>query len=238
MSRLFVTGDTHRDFYRIQDFCIANQTTTDDVIIICGDSGINYHCDDRDDYLKQKLAKLPIKFLIVHGNHEERAWNIGSYECGYIKVGNTQILAWYEREYPNIIFLGDSEMKIINDKKILFLGGAYSIDKPFRLANKYKWFPSEQMSEYEMHQVLFNLNSNADFRKVDYIISHTCPLRYEPTEYFIPEIDQSTVDKRTEIFLDSVEDLMEYNTWFCGHFHCNKTIDKIRFLFEDIIELR
>ncbi len=34
--------------------------------------------------------------------------------------------------------------------------------------------------------------------QVDIVLSHTCPLRYEPTEVFLPFIDQSKVDKSTE----------------------------------------
>ena len=238
MGRLFITGDTHGDFFRIHNFCRKNETTKDDVMIICGDAGINYHCDDRDCDLKWRLSEMPITFLIVHGNHEERAWNIPSYECGYINVGNNEILAWYEPEYPNIVFLGDSEKKLINGKLFLFLGGAYSVDKHYRLLCGDKWFPSEQMSEHEMEIVLRSLKRYESHRTVDYIVSHTCPLKYEPTEVFLPSINQSTVDKRTEIFLDEVDDLMQYKTWFCGHYHTNKTIDKMHFLFKDIIEIK
>lgn len=31
--------------------------------------------------------------------------------------------------------------------------------------------------------------------KIDVVLSHTCPLRYEPTEVFLSMIDQSSVDK-------------------------------------------
>ena len=34
--------------------------------------------------------------------------------------------------------------------------------------------------------------------QVDVVFSHTCPLKYEPVEVFLPGIDQSTVDKSTE----------------------------------------
>lgn len=238
MGRLFITGDTHGDFFRIYDFCKKHNTTKNDIMIICGDSGINYYCDDFDIELKERILKIPITFLILHGNHEERAWNIETYQCGYMRVGDNEMLVWYESQYPNILFLGDSELKLINGKKFMFLGGAYSIDKSYRLMMGHKWFRSEQMSEFEMQSVIRSLQSNEKFRKVDYVVSHTCPLKYEPTEYFIQGVDQNTVDKRTEMFLNHVENLIEYDTWFCGHFHCNKKIDKVRFLFKDILELR
>ena len=40
--------------------------------------------------------------------------------------------------------------------------------------------------------------------KIDIILSHTCPLKYEPTEVFMKGIDQSDIDKSMERFLDKV----------------------------------
>lgn len=66
-------------------------------------------------------------------------------------------------------------------------------------------------------------------------MTHTCPLKYEPTEAFLPIIDQGSVDKSTEEWLDTLERKLEYKKWFCGHFHIDKTIDNIRFMHKDVI---
>ena len=42
--------------------------------------------------------------------------------------------------------------------------------------------------------------------KVDVVLSHTTPLKYEPVEVFLLGIDQSKVDKSTEKWLDGIED--------------------------------
>ena len=52
---------------------------------------------------------------------------------------------------------------------------------------------------------------------------------------FLEGIDQSTVDNSTELFLDEIEKTTNYKKWFCGHYHTNKKIDKIVFMF-DVIE--
>lgn len=67
--------------------------------------------------------------------------------------------------------------------------------------------------------------------KVDVILSHTCPFKYEPVEMFLPGIDQSTVDTTTEKWLDRIEETTDYIVWYCGHWHINKQVEKIRFLF-------
>ena len=69
--------------------------------------------------------------------------------------------------------------------------------------------------------------------QVDVVFSHTCPLKYEPVEVFLPGIDQSTVDKSTEEWLDTIESKLHYERWYCGHYHTEKQVDKLRFMFED-----
>lgn len=65
------------------------------------------------------------------------------------------------------------------------------------------------------------------------VLSHTVPLRYEPTEAFIPGIDQSQVDKSTEEWLGEIEKKLKYERWYAGHYHTEKVIDKLRIMFND-----
>ena len=111
------------------------------------------------------------------------------------------------------------------------IGGAYSIDKHYRLAMGYGWWPDEQPSpqvKEKVERVLEERNW-----QVDVVFSHTCPLKYEPVEVFLPGVDQSTVDKSTEEWLDAIESKLHYERWYCGHYHTEKQVDKLRFMFED-----
>ena len=56
----YITGDTHGNFDRIEEFCQLNETTTDDVLIILGDAGINYWLDIRDWNVKNQIANMDI----------------------------------------------------------------------------------------------------------------------------------------------------------------------------------
>ena len=49
-------------------------------------------------------------------------------------------------------------------------------------------------------------------------------------------INQSLVDKSTEEWLEAIENRLKYRRWYCGHYHVNKTIDRLRFMFLDIRE--
>ena len=70
--------------------------------------------------------------------------------------------------------------------------------------------------------------------QVDTVLSHTCPYQYEPQEAFLPMIDQSTVDDSTEKWLEEIERKLKYDHWFCGHWHIDKRVDRMHFLFHSV----
>ena len=70
------------------------------------------------------------------------------------------------------------------------------------------WWKDEQMNENAQKKCLKALEDNN--WKIDVILSHTCPLKYEPTEMFLNGVNQDLVDKTTEKFLDKIEDRANY----------------------------
>ena len=225
---VYITGDKHGDFREIFYFCCENKTSLDDIMIILGDAGINYYANEKDYMLKNSLLQYPITFFCIHGNHEERPENIKSYKTKRFHEG----IVYYEEDYPNILFAKDGEIYNFNNHKVLVIGGAYSVDKYFRLAMGYNWYASEQPNEETKEFVLSKIKSMNN--KVDIILSHTCPYKYLPREMFLEGIDQSTVDNSTEYFLDEIEQITNYKIWYCGHYHTDKIVDKIIFMFHNI----
>jgi 3-oxoacid CoA-transferase subunit A len=230
----YITGDTHGDFRRFEKFCEKFNTTEEDVMIILGDAGINYYGGKRDKLNKSFISDFPITFFCIHGNHEMRPLDIKTYKTKEFYGGTV----WYEEEFPNILFAKDGEIYNLPTangyKKCLVIGGAYSVDKFYRLAHGYAWFANEQPSD-EIKSFVENQISDAK-NSVDIVLTHTCPLKYEPIEVFLSFIDQSTVDKTTEEWLGKVEGTLNYEKWYCGHYHTEKTIDKLIFMFESIRE--
>lgn len=110
-----------------------------------------------------------------------------------------------------------------------------SVDKHYRLERGLGWWSDEQPSETIKKHVEKRLEDNG--KRIDIVLSHTCPLKYEPTEVFLPFIKQTDVDKSTEIWLDTIEDSLIYDKWYCGHYHTEKQIDKIVFLYRSILQL-
>ena len=59
-----------------------------------------------------------------------------------------------------------------------------------------------------------------------------------PYEVFLENANQLDIDKSTEEFLDEIEINTKYQKWYCGHYHADKQVDKIRFMMNDIEELK
>lgn len=216
---IYITGDTHREFYKLHDV----EKNKDNMLIILGDVGINYYLDERDKKLKEQLNSYNIKLFCIQGNHEERPENISTYKEIDMFGGKVFI----EEEYPNLIFAKNGELYDIDNKKVLVIGGAYSVDKNYRIIYGYPWFKDEQLNKEEMDNILNKYKG----QYIDIVLSHTCPLKYEPTEVFMKCIDQSDVDKSMEKFLDRVEESINYDKWYCGHYYTEKQIDKLEFMF-------
>lgn len=224
----YITGDTHRGFDRVEHFCERAQTTRDDVLIILGDAGINYYGGARDWALKRHLAELPLTLFSIHGNHEQRPQNIPSYHTAQWNGGTVYV----EDDFPSLLFAADGSCFSFDGVKTFVIGGAYSVDKYIRLVRGWGWWADEQPDDADKQRVEAQLNDQR--WQTDIMLTHTTPLRYEPTEVFLPGIDQSRVDKSTEAWLDTIEQRLSYRCWYCGHYHTEKTIDKLTFLFESI----
>lgn len=223
---VYFTGDIHGYYGDIKRMLKKIHPTKDDVIVLLGDVGANFYCDERDNRLKKYLNDAGPIFLCIHGNHEMRPTSVDGYVTKQWNGGTV----WVQPQYPNVLFAKDGEIFGINGLRYLVIGGAYSVDKYYRLLRGAGWWPDEQPSE-EIKAYVERQISEHEF---DIILSHTCPLKYEPIEMFLPGIDQSTVDASTEEWLDKIEESVDYCAWFCGHWHTDKRIDKMHFLFHQV----
>ena len=227
----YLTGDCHGQFDKLIIFVRNHRLTSDDVIIILGDVAFNYYGNERDEENKKIFTQFPNTIFCVHGNHEERPFNLPNYK---VKKWNGAMV-YYETEYPNLLFAKDGEVYKFGEKKAIVIGGAYSVDKDYRLRVGMPWFRDEQPSAEIKAYVEEQLEKN-DW-KVDYVLSHTCPLKFEPTDLYLGFIDQTSVDKSTEQWLSTIEEKLSYKKWYFGHFHENREYIDAEMLFEEIKEL-
>lgn len=185
---IFFTGDIHGAVDGIAEFITKVHPTMEDIIVLLGDVGANYYNGRKDYLMKQWLNDSGTRFLCIHGNHEMRPVHVS----GYIETEWCGGKGWLQPEYPNLIFARDGEIYTMNGLQYLVIGGAYSVDKYYRLSRGWSWWPDEQPSP----EIKAYVEQQIREKHFDIVLSHTCPFKYyEPTEMFLDCIDQCTVDE-------------------------------------------
>lgn len=223
-----VTGDTHgRVMERLTNIDTTKYIPSETALIILGDAGINFYLNKTDKKKKIQLQETGYTFFCVHGNHEQRPQCLG-YDLEYFKNDDYEGLFYFQPEYPNILYFLPFGLYRLGQYIVYVIGGAYSVDKYYRIVNAPSdnwcgWFASEQLTTEEMlncQQEIYNLPVDLH---IDFVLTHTCPAKWEPRDLFLPIVDQSTVDKSMELWLDEIEqDLRPYKYWLFGHYHTDR----------------
>lgn len=215
--KYLISGDKHgvyTDFlFRLRDKYPEEELA----VIILGDHGCLYY-GKKDHDLKVKLQKSGIIFYMLHGNHERRATEIENIIIEYDGEVNNNI--YYEADFPNIRYLIDGEIYDFGGYTCLALGGAYSVDKYYRLERGWNWFESEQLTAEEMESI----SAKVEGLSVDFVLSHTCPYSWMPTDLFLSSINQSTVDNTMEHWMDSLKNTFEWDAWLFAHYHDDRLV--------------
>ncbi len=248
--RFYITGDKHRNFNSVEQFCREMNTRKKDVLIVLGDAGFNYFEDKRDQKLKERASNMNITLFCIHGNKEKRPANMETYGKRSFCGGKV----YYEPKYPNILFAIDGEIYNFEGKKYFVMGGAHSVDKNLCLEKGLPYWGDEMPTPALMHYAEEKLAEHKN--NVYGVLSHTCPFQYLPVEMFVttrrnekrkqnkrsPKIFRSfkrkifepDIDRTTEYWLGELEQKIRYKQWFCGHYHIDKQIDKVTMMFKEI----
>ena len=245
--RFFITGDKHRNFEKLIEFCEVNKLRKKDVIVILGDSGFNYYGDERDDKLKKNISKVNVTLFCIHGNKENRVQNIPTYGIRTFCGGKV----YYEPKYPNIFFAQDGEIYTFNGKPFIAIGGAHSVDKYRCLEERLPFWYDEMPSDDIKKTVETRLSDRKN--KIYGLLTHTCPISCLPEEMFVStrcvnaqrkmnnrkrsnrETYKIDVNRSTETWLESIKENIEFDIWYCGHYHVDKELDNIHMMHNEII---
>ena len=224
-------GDCHGYFGWMKNRSLDDYLPEQTAIIILGDAGINFWLNERDRQLKEELESKGFYLYCLRGNHEERPQAIKGMKLVY--DDNVDGNVYIEEAYPHIRYFKDFGIYHIDNFNIGVVGGAYSIDKWYRLMRagvkdkfdpKYMnpkvtgWFPLEQLDDYEMEEAAAFFKG----KHVDFMFTHTCPIEYQPTDLFLSGVDQSSVDNSMELFLSELKDSMSIGVWCFGHYHADR----------------
>lgn len=221
---IYITGDMHGDISQMRQVMQKVNCKPNNTLIVLGDFGANYYFDKKDDIFKNAISEYNINIFVIRGNHDGNPSLIEEVEQKE-KYGN---IGYIEQKYPNIFYAINGNVYNIEKNQFLVLGGAYSVDKFYRLSMGYKWFSDEQMTISERENFLQNYP-----KEVDVILSHTCPYTNIPCHLFLKTVDQSTVDNSMEYFLQEVKEKVKYKNWFFGHYHANEQIEENMYMLYD-----
>ena len=220
----FITGDTHGDVYnRIKH--ISNNSNHETAIIILGDVGLNFFRNSleysRTDTLRKDLVnKVGVKVYCVRGNHEMRPKDVGIIMLETFD-DNVHGNVYMEPDYPNIRYLMDGGEYEIDGHKTLVIGGAYSVDKQYRLANQEAngfcgWFENEMLTKYEMEEIEKKVSGN----HYDFVFTHTAPSEWTPEDTFTMQFPD--VDVSMEVWMQNLKEKISFNVWCFGHYHLDR----------------
>lgn len=229
----YVSGDTHGSPQERVAYMRSEDLNPETALIILGDFGLNFYLDNRDQEMKKHINNIGIRFYAVRGNHEERPENLG-----IPLVYDEDVLGevYMEPEYPNIRYFVDGGEYIINGYSVLVIGGAYSLDKKWRIASAREdgwcgWFPGEQLTPEERNEIFEKVSG----KTYDFVLSHTAPRDWSP--FSIPLYQG--IDSTMENWLNEVRKAITIKEkWLFGHYHVNVRVNETaECLFEKIVNL-
>lgn len=234
-TRLLFLGDIHGNFALIHQY-VTKYDIKDAIIIQVGDFGVGFNFLSKEKRLLEMyhhvLVKNNVTVYAVRGNHDYK---------GYFDNDPFEL--------SNIKLVPDYTVLNINDKNILCIGGAVSVDRVLRYTKCQKngdfttilgneqWWPDETF--------VFDEGRLKGFRNIDTVVTHTCPHYCHPdnTNGFGPFV-QNMIDETNDLELKT--DLMvernlltqafailkennKITNHYYGHFHRNHLTE-----FDDI----
>lgn len=218
ITKIYITGDTHGTVAHRVGQLIDNARITPEetALIILGDAGLNYYLGKKDKRQKTEVEAKGVYIYCVRGNHEARPSDIPG-----MKLVNDEFVGgpvWMEEEFPHIRYFTDWGIYNIDGMRTLVVGGAYSVDKYYRLSQGYKWFANEQLTDFEMDACYRNTKD----RHFDLVLAHTCPKSWQPTDLFLGMINQFTVDNIMEEWLEKLVAAIDWDLYLFGHYHADR----------------
>lgn len=223
---IYLVGDTHGKFDCLSNKRFPEQETMTkkDYVIILGDCGLIFTNEASTEYNINILNNRNFTTLFIDGNHDNHFKLKNNYKTKRWKSGRITKIS------DSIFHLKRGEIFHLDNNTIFTMGGAFSLDREYREKNV-DWWEDEIPSRNEMiygQNNLFNYYNNS----VDYILTHSAPkLIY--SQVFKP-LYYSNFDN----YLDELYTTIKFKKWYCGHYHINKEIDKLRMVdIDNIIKL-
>lgn len=228
MNRIFLFGDTHGDLdiakVNTRQWPLQKELTKEDYGIILGDFGGVWTGNRKDDHILKWWQEKPFTTLFIDGNHENHE-ALAQYPVEIWNGGKIH------RIRDSVIHLMRGQVYTIAGRRLFTMGGADSIDKPYRTPYV-SWWPEEIPSLDEYQEALDNLAACG--MEVDYVLTHDCGA------HFYGRLHSNKTVHTINGFFDRLEfqEKLQFKHWYCGHHHVDRELDsRHTILYDKIIEL-
>ena len=161
-SDILVAGDVHGEFGKLNAWVNHKRPA---IVLQCGDFGYWPRSVSKQER-KRRTRQVPkmgnAKLCWCDGNHED-FWALRDRERDEV--------------YPNVFYMPrGSTLELPDGRVVLFVGGAESHDKQYRLDHEAVcgekiWFAEERITQQDVHEL--------PETRVDIIISHAAPREFE-----------------------------------------------------------
>lgn len=225
---IFITGDIHGSFdiHKLSNsnFRGFDNLSRDDYMIICGDFGLVWDNSKDDLYWQKWLDEKPWTTLWIDGNHENfdllEEYPVEEWHGGQI-----------QKITDNIFHLRRGYVFEIDNKKIFAFGGAESHDKEYRKLGRSIWL-EELPNEMELERGRKSLDA-VDWN-VDIVITHSLSTHIQKHIFRNMGYGCNILTD----FFGEVDEKLNYDMWFSGHYHRDYQYDNKHFLiYDDIVKL-
>ena len=211
-QKVLIMGDFHAKFKtaeKIYSSIIKKESI--DLLIQVGDFGFWPHL-----IAHPWEKELNHKAVFVDGNHENHEILHGELQDSLGRevglVDNPDI--WKYSRWKNCMDIWKHKSRGEIKDRILYIGGATSIDKKYRTPGK-DWFPSEDIQYKEKLETMKNINEYGP-DNIHTVISHECPSKFDVSGRIHKNIPK---DNSNRAFLQEVLKEVEPNKWYFGHYH-------------------
>ena len=192
---MYLIGDIHGSFVTLKH--ILRDIPQGSTVVQVGDFGFWPHTRSHWD-----AAGIDRKVYFIDGNHD--------YHPAFREIKQVSEL------WPNAFFIPRSTVMEIEGKRVLFLGGAASVDKAWRHSG-IDWFPDETITLADVDRIDHD-------QKIDVMITHTPPqsaidANFDPmvlVNFF--ELSPTWRDPSAQI-VQSLWDHFGNPPLICGHMH-------------------
>lgn len=201
---IYLIGDIHGQFSKMMDQ--VDKFDLKNCYLICvGDLGLGFRMSDTQCciLMNQFFRERNIKFYSIRGNHDDPLYFKGRWRVNH----------------SHFELIEDYTLMELNGEKFLFVGGAVSIDRRYRLEGQSYWI--DEIFKLEMDKI----------KECDVIVTHSGPTWNGPFEKGgiqgwcdkDPTLWDECVKERKEHDILIKESKAEYH--YCGHFHAYYSVD-------------